>query len=161
MAAKLAAKKRSHKRAASQTHGPTGCPKGSIKRDAAMRKSYTRGDGTRVAATAVPSACVPATGRAKSSGHKRRGGPLFILDEGVLAKYGYENVKSLSAATRHTALDKALKAGIKPLPLFRRINALYVLNERKDPHLAGIFRADRAYVKSTPEYARRPTAAKK
>lgn len=143
------------------------CPKGQIMRAAyerkpSQRKAFSRESGTKIAATnvkgsIVPETCIQGRGKPKLS----RGKQLFHLEKDVLKPYGYENVKNLSVTKRHRALNRALKDGIKPLPLFRRINALYVLNEYQDPEVAKIFKSDRDWIKTTHEYMNRPTARSK
>jgi len=137
------------------------CPPGKVLREGFYRKSthrraYSRQSGARiegsdVAGAWVPPTCVPSINRQK----KKR---LFVLERNVLAKYGYHNVHTLTARQRHDALDKALRAGIEPLPLLRRVNALYVLNKNKDPELAEKFHEDVDYIRHTKGYQSRPTA---
>lgn len=136
------------------------CPPGKVLREGfyrkpAHRKSYKRSSGTNIAATEVkgawvPPTCVPSINRQK----KQR---LFVLERGVLKKYGYTDIHDLTTEERHDALDKALKE-IEPLPLLRRVNALYVLNKNKDPELAEKFHEDVEYIRETPTYQNRPTA---
>ena len=138
------------------------CSKGQIKRTAYekkaySRKGYTRSDGTkvkgsRVSKTVVADSC--AKDRGKSHGQGRQ---LFHLEKDVLKEYGYGHVKTMPELQRHRALKKAL-VDIKPLSLFRRLNALYVLNKNQDPRSAKIFKEDRNYVKTTVEYKNRETA---
>jgi hypothetical protein len=135
------------------------CSKGQIKRTAYerkaySRKAYTRSDGTkikgtRVAKTVVSDGCTK--DRGKSHGQGRQ---LFHLEKDVLKKYGYGHVKISSELQRHRALKKAL-VDIKPLSLFRRLNALYVLNKNQDPDSAELFKEDRNYVRTTSEYKNR------
>lgn len=141
------------------------CSKNQIKRSAYMRsgytrKGYTKKDGSKIKRSIVKGTIV-SEGCTKNRGGLGRSGPLFHLEEDVLKKFGYEKVKQMTELQRHRSLKRALKGGIKPLPLFRRINALYVLNKNQDPALAKLFRKDRDYVKTTNEYKNRDTARPK
>ena len=80
---------------------------------------------------------------------------IFNLQKDVLKKYGYKNIKSKSKLSRHRSLKKAMKYGIKPLSLLRRLNALFVLNKNKDPIIAEIFKDDSDYIRTTKEYKER------
>ena len=140
---------------------PKRCPTGRVLREGfyrqpTRRRSFKRSTGTQVPASTVagawvPPTCVPSINRQK----KKR---LFVLERNVLGKYGYHDVKNLTANERHEALDKALDDGIEPLPLLRRVNALYVLNKNQDPTLAQKFKQDVNYIRTTQEYQNRPTA---
>lgn len=144
------------------------CPNGMIKRSGynrrpTNRRSYKRSSksgkminvpATRVKGATVPPVCI------KDVGNKGKGKQLFRLEKDVLKKYGYVNVKSMTVNERHRALKRALANGIEPLPLFRRLNALYVLNKNKDTSLARIIVSDRDWVKTTKEYQSRPTSRK-
>ena len=52
------------------------------------------------------------------------------LKKGELGKFGYSNVLSMSIKERHQSLTKAIKS-YGALAVFRKINALYVLNKNK------------------------------
>ncbi len=90
----------------------------------ATRKSYTRKSYTRKSYT-------------------RKSKQLFVLKKGELTKYGYH--ADLSEAARHEALKKALSE-FSPLSLFRKLNAVYVLNKNRDKKRAAIFKADAKWV---------------
>jgi hypothetical protein len=132
--------------------GPTHCPPGHILRAAYPRKQYSHKSGARVSAGVVPRTCVPATGKALETGHK--GKQLFVLQRGVLSKFGYHDVRTLEPGARHTALRAAFK-DVRPASLAKKLNALYVLNMNKDKNLAKIYKDDERWVKSTSEYAAR------
>jgi len=161
------------------------CSRGQIQRVAYMRrpysrKAYTRKDGTgvkasRVSRSAVGTGCTKARGLSKSlsrqikgfargqasrsqkaSRGRKRSRQLFHLEKGVLGKYGYKDLKNKTDRERHASLNRALK-DIKPLPLFRRVNALYVVNKNQDPGLAKKLKEDRDYIKSTTAYKYRGT----
>jgi hypothetical protein len=75
---------------------------------------------------------------------KRKSRKLFVLKKGHLTKYGYH--ADLSESVRHEALKKAL-GEYTPLSLFRKLNAVYVLNKNRDKKRAAIFKADANWVK--------------
>lgn len=120
-------------------HGHLRCPAGTIERTGFINKN-----GVKVSPTCI-----------KDVGRKGKGEQLFVLETGVLRKYGYHDVASLSAFARQKALKAALRDGIKPLSLLRKINALYVLNMYKNKNLASIFASDRDWIRGTHEYQTR------
>lgn len=124
------------------------CPKGTIMREGYKRRSSSRSKSKK--GSWVKPTCVPSLNREK----KPR---LFVLEKGVLEKYGYKNISELTEKQRHQALNNALE-DIEPLPLYRRINALYILQRNSNPDLAARFRDDAEYVKRTKAYANRVTA---
>ena len=77
-----------------------------------------------------------------------KGKPLFILEKGTLGDYHTK----LSMKDRHTALLKVLKK-IKPLSVYRKLVALYVLNKNKP--LGILYKKDADWVKTTQEYINR------
>lgn len=79
---------------------------------------------------------------------------LFVLKKGILTNYGYH--ADLAEPVRRQALQRAF-ATVTPLSLYRKLNAIYVLNKNRDKKRALIFRSDANWVKTTPEYARRNT----
>ena len=82
-----------------------------------------------------------AHGRSKAASTRR----LFVLKKGHLTKYGYHT--DLSENKRHEALKKAL-GEYSSLSLFRKLNAVYVLNKNRDKKRAAIFKADAKWVKT-------------
>jgi hypothetical protein len=159
------AKLRSQTRAKKLTRGKSkSCSNNQIKRSAYERRGYTRKayvrkDGTkvkgsRISRTVIAPGCTNARGlsKSKSSSKSRQ---LFHLEKGVLGKYGYKNIKQKTIKQRRASLGRALTDGIKPLPLFRRVNALYVLNKNQDPILASKLKKDRDYIKTTISYKNR------
>jgi len=70
---------------------------------------------------------------------------LFHLEKGTLSKFGY-SMKN-TQIKRHISLKKAIKS-IKPLTIYRRLIALYILNKNKQPDNAKIFKNDAEWVKS-------------
>ena len=79
-----------------------------------------------------------------SKSNTRKSRQLFILKKGDLIKYGYH--ADLSESTRHKALKKA-RSEYTSLSLFRKLNAVYVLNKNRDKKRAAIFKADANWVK--------------
>ena len=130
---------------------PKKCSKGKIIREGYFRSPYTRASGTQVKGVWVKPVCVPSI-NADGEGKKKQ---LFRLEPHVLSKYGYHNLHNLSDRQRHIALGKALKDGIKPLSLLRRVNALSVLHKNTDPELSGILKSDLDYIRSTKIYQNR------
>lgn len=70
---------------------------------------------------------------------------LFHLEKGTLTKFGY-SMKN-SQQNRHKSLKKAIKQ-VKPLSIYRRLNALYVLNKNKHPDNAKVFKDDAEWLKT-------------
>jgi hypothetical protein len=70
---------------------------------------------------------------------------LFVLKKGHLTKYGYH--ADLSENKRHEALKKAL-GEYSSLSLFRKLNAVYILNKNRDKKRAATFKADSKWVKN-------------
>jgi hypothetical protein len=74
---------------------------------------------------------------------------LFHLEKGTLSKFGY-SMKN-TQVKRHISLKKAIKT-IKPLAIYRRLIALYILNKNRQPDNAKIFKNDAEWIKTTKEY---------
>jgi hypothetical protein len=72
----------------------------------------------------------------------RKKNRIGTLKRGLLIKYGYHNVTSLSVIQRHTALNKAIRA-YGALSVSRKLNAVYVYNRKTNPSAARVFKADR------------------
>jgi hypothetical protein len=142
-------KKSAHKKI-SKIYGTPRCGPGKIVREGYRRKGYTRKSGVKVASSLVAPGCIKAVGISKKMGHK--GTQLFVLKKGELVKYGYH--ANEPEMVRHEALTKALQ-DIKPLSVYRKLNALYVLNKNKDPQLAQLYRNDADWVKTTTNYVNR------
>lgn len=68
-----------------------------------------------------------------------------LLVKGRLEKYGYKNVRHMSSANRHDALNRAVIAE-GWLTIFRRLHYIAILN-KNHARLHAIFIADRNYVK--------------
>ena len=67
------------------------------------------------------------------------------LRHGLLAKFGYSHVKTLSQSQRHVALEKAVRA-YGALSVFRKLNAVYVYSKKTAPSSSKIFKADRDWI---------------
>ena len=75
-------------------------------------------------------------------------GPKLIgkLKGGMLTKYGYHPVESMTA--RHRALTKAIKKGREePLAVFRRLQAIGTLTKRTLPTASRTYIRDRNWVR--------------
>lgn len=129
---KSSSRKRSYKRSSTR-----GCSRGYIRRTSYTRKSYTRKDGTRVSSARVKSNCIKMQGK-----HGLRVIPK--LKKGELSQFGYSS--SASALSRHRALAKAVKR-YGSLSIFRKLNAIMVLNKNKSPTLSNKFKMDRNWIR--------------
>jgi hypothetical protein len=124
------------------------CKKGEILRASYVRKAHSRKSSlkrtVKIKKTYVPSACVPAKGKALSRGSKtpEREKVLPKLGNDVhLSKYGYATNKSITE--RHTALKSAsIKHG--DLVVLRRLNA--IRNYQADPKAKSIMSNDVKYL---------------
>lgn len=85
--------------------------------------------------------------RRQKNPHKatQRRRQLFVLKKGLLTKHGYH--ADLAEPARHQALRRAL-GEFTPLSLYRKLNAVYVLNKNRDKKRAQIFRSDANWVKT-------------
>ncbi len=66
------------------------------------------------------------------------------MRKGELKKYGYST--KISETHRHLALTSAARA-YGPLSVFRKLNALMVLNKNRSPTSSKVFKDDRDWVK--------------
>jgi len=88
----------------------------------------------------------------RSRSHKKRSrsrkhSPVRIkLTKGSLGDYGYHNVQDMLVRERHHALSRALRHE-DPLAVFRKLNALYVLNKNYNHKLSKLFNSDKEWVK--------------
>ena len=127
--------------------GTPSCKRGEIVREGYIRKSGTRrrsGKSRSGRRRQVAPGCI------KDIGLTKKGKQLFVLSKGTLTQYGYHT--DLSEKDRHIALRRAL-THIKPLSVYRKLNALYVLNKNRP--LGSLYREDAEWVKTTHEYDRR------
>jgi hypothetical protein len=84
----------------------------------------------------------------KSPKRSKSRSPIRIhLTKGSLGMYGYKGVSTKTSTERRKYLKEALKHE-DALPVFRKLNALYVVNKNKNPCLSAIFESDRNWVQS-------------
>ena len=101
--------------------GRGSCPPGEIRRKGYKRRGYTTDEGTRVAATTVPSACI------EDRGAPGKGPDVIeITHEGKLGGAGY---LKKSAKTRHGLLDKCV-SGWGYQSCLDSLNAMAVFGKR-------------------------------
>jgi hypothetical protein len=143
-------KKRRIERLIRKRFGTPKCKSGEVIREGYTRKSYVRKNGVHVSSSKVGPGCIKAVGLSKKRGMKGR--QLFVLEKGTLTKFGYHTHNS--EKERHEALKKAVKK-VRPLSVYRKLNALYVLNKNKNPTIAKMYRKDADWVKTTNEYMNR------
>lgn len=87
--------------------------------------------------------------RRSAQRRSRSQSPVRIpLTSGSLGEHGYSHVTEMSTTARHRALADAIYHE-NPLSVFRKLNALFVLNKNKHPATADIFESDRDWVKRT------------
>lgn len=90
--------------------------------------------------------------RSRSRSPRRRSrsrSPVRIhLTKGSLGEYGYTHVSEMSSTARRRALAAAIRDE-SALSVFRKLNALSVLNKNKHPEIADIFESDKQWVKRT------------
>lgn len=68
------------------------------------------------------------------------------LRSGTLGRFGYKNIKRMKASTRHRILNKAVKK-LGATPVFRKLNAVAILQRGDSMRKSNLFKADRNYVK--------------
>lgn len=84
----------------------------------------------------------------KSPKRSKSRSPIRIhLTKGSLGMYGYKGVSTKTSTERRSYLKEALKHE-DALPIFRKLNALYVVNKNKNPCLSAMFESDRNWVQS-------------
>lgn len=90
----------------------------------------------------------PSRSPRKSPKRSKSRSPIRIhLTKGSLGMYGYKGVSTKTSTERRKYLTEALKHE-DALPVFRKLNALYVVNKNKNPCLSAIFESDRNWVQS-------------
>jgi hypothetical protein len=72
------------------------------------------------------------------------GTKIASLRRGSLTQFGYSAYSSTKS--RRVALQKAVKA-YGPLPVFRKLGAVMVLQKRRTPEISEIYMLNRNYVK--------------
>ena len=122
------------------------CKKGYIR-----RSSYTR-KGVRVPAGCIrgtsPNGTKYANFQAKQGLKTRRKNQIGPIKKGLLTKFGYVDVASLSQQKRRAALKKAVDA-YGSLSTWKKINVLSVFTKKRNPKLRGIYNADKDWIKRT------------
>lgn len=127
-------------REAIKIFGTPRCKKGEIIREGYYRKSFKNKSGTKIKGSWVSPKCI------KSVTGKPHGEQLFVLEKGVLGKYGYKEVSKLSKEERHKSLKKAIKDGVEHITIIKRLNALSILNKNKNPILSKLYKTDMKYI---------------
>jgi hypothetical protein len=114
------------------------CPKGEI-----LRKSFVRysKSGKR---TLIKGECITKQGKPM----RITGKAIGPLRKGELSQYGYVEINSLSKKERQTALAKAVKK-FGSLSVWKKVNALYVLNKNTNPLLSEKYNIDRNWIRTT------------
>ena len=82
----------------------------------------------------------------KSPSKKKSKNVIGKLRKGTLRQFGYSSKDTSS--TRHRAIDKAVNHW-GALPVFRKLNAVAVLQKNSNPRISKRFISDRNYVKRT------------
>ena len=140
---KILSKKNAIHKLARKKYGTPKCSKGQIIREGYKRTSKSNNT------IFIPPVCIKS-----KTGKSTKSKPLFIIEKGLLDKYGYYNVMTMTEKERHKSLIMALK-DIKPLSLSRRLNALATLNKNVNIILSKIFKQDSEWIKTRPEYINR------
>jgi len=118
------------------------CPPGKILREGTTVKGFTRADGTKVSGYTRQASCVVDKGT-PGKGPKT----LPVPKPGALGKYGYSNVKSMSAKDRRQALTKAVKKE-GYAPIVRRLNLLANYVKVSDPAFHKLLRSDMKWIQT-------------
>lgn len=108
------------------------CPPGQIQRVAYQKQSGTR----------VPAACITDRGLPGKTPASQR---IPVSREDDLGRFGYQGIRKMAAPQRHEALVKAAEA-YGALAVYRKLNALMVLNRNTVPTVSDIFRRDRDWL---------------
>ena len=120
------------------------CKKGYIR-----RSSYTR-KGARVPAGCIrgtsPNGTKYANFQAKQGLKTRHKNQIGPIQKGLLTKFGYVDVASLTQEKRHAALKKAVDA-YGSLSTWKKINVLSVFTKKRNPKLRAIYNADKDWIK--------------
>lgn len=135
-------------------YGKSNCPAGTIERagytkKGYKRRSFTRKSGSFVKGTSVGPSEVPPT-CITDRGTPGKGLKIpTVLEKGVLKKVGYNNVRNMSLAERHAALERANGSIKNPLSLFRKLIVVSTMNKRTNPDVSKIFKEDAYWVRAT------------
>jgi hypothetical protein len=100
------------------------------------RSAYTTRKGVY-----VPSHMVRNMGRRGKSPHL-----IGPLKSGSLSKFGYKSVSSKTMLSRHRALGSAMRSGVRPITIFRKLGAVSTLTKRTAPSASRVFKADQRWV---------------
>jgi Family of unknown function (DUF5771) len=149
--------------------GTPRCKSGEIiregyKKKSHKRSSYTKRSGSKnikIKESEVKGAWVKPRCIKSVSGRSTKQKQLFVLDKNVLGKFGYHNLESITEAKRKKALKKAIKSGLKPLSIYRRMVAIATLQKNTNPHLHDIIMTDADWLKTLPEYLNRESVRAK
>lgn len=86
----------------------------------------------------------------KSKQRSKTNNKIVISSKGELGIFGYKDIQYLSTKKRHSALKKYIiyhNSYNKTLSLFRKLNALSILNRNKNFNLSTIYEMDKMYIK--------------
>lgn len=120
---------------------PKSCPSGTIRRKGYTRKTYKKRSGTVVKGGRVPSSCI------RDVGKPGKGKRLFTLKKGGLRQYGY-STKDVQEK-RHEALVRAMEKGkMSTGLLWKRLNAIEVLNRNTNPKTAEKIKSDMDWLRA-------------
>jgi len=147
---KLSSLKKMHS-AARKKFGTPKCGKGEIIREGYHRKGFSRKSGSHVSGKWVKPTCI------KSTTGRPHGEQLFVLNKGTLGQFGYHDIDHMTVDERHNSLRKAMKK-LNPLTVAKKLTAISTLNKRTKPSRSKKFKEDERWVKTTKEYANRPTS---
>lgn len=98
--------------------------------------------------------------KSTNKNNKSKNKVIIPLEQDVLVKFGYSNIKLLSLFERRKALKRAIQK-LKPLSIYRRIIAISTLNKNKDRDLYLILKADAEWIKKQTEYINQKANSKK
>lgn len=114
------------------------CKPGQIIRKGYTRKAYYRADGTYVSASKVKPVCIT------DQGNPGKGLALIgKMKKGELTQFGYH--LSSNVTYRRKALTKAIKR-YDALSVFRKINAISILQKNTNPSYSAKARADANWI---------------
>lgn len=141
------------------------CKKGQIMRQGYVRKiqrirspSPKHGKNIHIHQTIVPAVCIKDKGKGSRTSHVslrrpktssmslRRPKLIGPIKKGTLTEFGYFDVAHKNKNERQSALSNAVKYH-GWLKVFRKLNAVYILNKNTNPQISNIFLKDRNWVK--------------
>jgi hypothetical protein len=121
--------------------GTPKCKSGYILREGYHRKKSMRSGVKKIKSRWISPKCI------KSKSGRPHGKQLFVLEKGTLSKFGYSKINDLTLTQRKEALHKALQQ-LKPITIFKKLNAVSTLNKNTNPPLSKMFKRDANWVKS-------------